>query len=144
MTSLHTLERLRELELEHAQIEHAGAAEEANAKKCALLQAESAVAKSQTFAREQVLRSQPLSADALLRIHAFAALEQERLEAARAAWRTSQDRCDAALDKVVERFAAAAVIEKLRARRRIEADKAQARLEQKRLDESGLIHLAGS
>jgi len=142
--SLRKVERLRELLLEHAQVEHAHAAGEAESKRRTLQQREVDIAEVQTFAREQLTRSRALSADALLRVRQFAAMQEQQLDAARTAWRMSQDQCAAALNQVVERLAELSVIERLRARRRSEAGRAQARVEQKRLDEHGLVHLGAA
>ena len=142
--SLRKLERLCTLLVEQAQVEHARAADEAESKAQALQRTEAEVAETQAFAREQLLISRALSADALLRVRDFAVLQEHELDAARAACRTSQDQCDAALDRVVERFSELSVIERLRARRRSEADKVQARLEQKHLDEHGLVQRAAA
>src|SRR5262249_30085731 len=138
--SLRKLERLRELQLEQAQVEHAHAAGDAESKRRVLQQTEVRIAEAHAFARERLEKSRALSVESLLGIRLFAALQEQQLDTERTAWRTSQDQCDSALSKVVERLAELSVIERLRERRRGEATKAQARLEQKRLDEQGLVH----
>lgn len=141
--SLCTLGRLRELELEHAQVEHASATSIAEQRKRSVEQSETEIAELQEFARACLTGSGRLSADALRRMNTFAALQAQQLDAARTAWQQSQDRCAETLCEVVERFEELAVIERLRERRAVEANKDLARRDQKRLDEQALTRVVG-
>lgn len=139
---LRKLERLRTLELEHAQLEHVLASEVAEHKRQAVERTQTTIAETQSFAREQCEGTHVLSPDALMRIHEFSKLQSRELESAEQAWRDSQQQCDAALGQVVARFESLSVIERLRQRRELEASKQSAMREQKRLDEHALAHLA--
>lgn len=139
---LRTLERLRTLELEHAQLEHATAAAIELGHTQLVEKSESEIAAMQTFAREQLTESQALSADSLRRIHEFAVVQARELDLAKAALADSKQVAAQAFGKVVNRFEDLSVIERLRERREIEVNKETARREQRLLDEHALAHLA--
>jgi hypothetical protein len=141
---LRKLERWRTLELEHAQVEHAHAASVADQKKLLVERVQSAIDETRKFAREQRASSRMLSPDALRRINEFSVLQSQQLDAAETAWRQSLQHCETALRQVVDRFEDVSVIERLRERRQIEAGRATARRELKRLDEHALAHLAAA
>lgn len=139
---LHALQRWRTTELEEARVEHAALERIAHEKKDAVDAAESDLADAQAFAREHVLASTAISAESLVRISQFVAIQSNRVLEAKAAMEQSQTASDKARECVVERLGSLSVVERLQDRRQEQRIKDQSRTDQDRLDEQALGRLA--
>ena len=141
-SQLETLERWRSMELEEAQSEHASLAQIEEQRKAIVEEAQSQFEETQDFARATVTDTQPLSADALLRITAFSRMQVQMLEEARSALEAAQRTTAQAHERVVNRLENLSIVERLRERRSALALKEGLRTDQRRLDEHALSRLA--
>jgi flagellar export protein FliJ len=138
---LKTLERWRELELEQARVEHAAKLRAEAAQQELLGQAQKEFEDSQEFMRER-LQAGPLSAETLMRISRFAAVQSERVQEADTELESRRQQSQSAQSQVVSQFERLSVVEKLLERRGNQATVELARSEQKRLDDHALIHVS--
>lgn len=141
-SQLKTLERWRTMELEQAQSEHASFAQLEEQRRSIVEQAQAQFEETQDFARASVADTQPLSADALLRISAFSRMQVQALEAARSALEQAKHTTAQARERVVNRLESLSIVERLRARRSALAGQEALRMDQRRLDEHALSRLA--
>jgi hypothetical protein len=142
MSKLRIVERWRTAELEAAQAERVALERVAQQSESARDQVQAKVADTQSFVRERLAGSEPLSSEMLGRFAAFASLQQAELGAAQTAVETSRASCDAAQEVVVTRFQALAAVQRLGRRRAGEVSRELARAAQARLDEQALARLA--
>lgn len=138
-----TLERLRSVELETAQTQHAKLEQVTLEKRSVVVRVEADITATQSFVRDQLAGAQPISLDALQRCTQFSAVQAVELAAAQKALEASRAESDAAHASVVEHFERLSVVEKLRERRAVEASKDVLRTSQKRLDEHALSKMTG-
>lgn len=141
-SQLKTLERWRTMELEQAQSEHASVAQLEEQRRSIVEQAQAQFEETQDFARASVADTQPLSADALLRISAFSRMQVQALEAARSALEQAEQTTAQARERVVNRLESLSIVERLRERRSALAGQEALRMDQRRLDEHALSRLA--
>ena len=139
---LQTLERWRSAELESAQAEHARLARTAADKESARDRVQAGLDDTQSFARQRLLSSQPISAESLRQIGEFAAVQRGELAAAEVALEESRTQSEAARAEVVKQFEELSVVQRLGERREQEASRDAERTRQKRLDEQALLRLA--
>lgn len=139
---LRTLERWRTAELETAQAERLKLERIAQERESARDQVQDKLADTQSFVREQLTGLQPLSPEALRQCAAFAALQRDELEAARAAVEESRAQCAAAQEEVIGKFEGLSVVQRLSRRRALEVSRELERAAQSRLDEQALSRLA--
>jgi flagellar export protein FliJ len=139
---LQTLKRWRSAELESAQAEHARLARAATEKESARDRVQADLDDTQSFARERLASSQPISAESLRQIGEFAAMQRRDLAAADAALEESRTNCEEARAQVVKQFEELSVVQRLSERRALEASRDAERMQQKRLDEQALSRLA--
>jgi hypothetical protein len=141
-SQLQTLERWRSMELEEAQSEHASLAQAEEQRKAIVEKAQEQFEETQDFARSSVTDTQPLSADALLRISAFSRMQVQVLEEARSALEEAQRTTAQAHERVVNRLENLSIVERLRERRSAAAQQEALRTDHRRLDEHALSRLA--
>jgi hypothetical protein len=139
---LESLERWRSAELESAQAEHVRLAGAADDKESARDRVQAGLDETQSFARERLTASQPISVESLRQIGEFAALQRRDLAAAESALEESRAHCEAARAQVVKQFEDLSVVQRLSKRRELEASRDAERTRQKRLDEQALSRLA--
>jgi hypothetical protein len=139
---LQTLERWRSAELESAQTEHARLVRAAADKESARDRVQAGLDDTQTFARQRLESSQPISAESLRQIGEFAAMQRRDLDAAETALEESRTQSEAARVEVVKQFEELSVVQRLGERRELEASRDAERTRQKRLDEQALLRLA--
>ena len=139
---LRTLQRWRTAELEAAQAERAEVERLAQEREAARDRVETRLVETQSFVREQLTATAPLSPEALRQCAEFAALQRDELNVAQAAVDESRAQCDSAREKVMDRFEALSVVRRLSGRRALEAERDLQREAQARLDEQALSRLA--
>jgi hypothetical protein len=139
---LRTLRRWRTAELEAAQAERIELERRAHERESERDGVEAKLAQTQSFVREQLAATEPLSPESLRQCAAFAALQRDDLKAAQAAVDESRAQCDTAQEKVMSRFEALSVVQRLSSRRAVEAQRELERAAQSRLDEQALTRLA--
>jgi flagellar export protein FliJ len=140
--SLATVARLRELELEHARLQHAAAVDALSRQEQVLTDIRARLDDSHTFAREQAQSSHGISAALLLHVRAYSQLQTRLAEQQRERVDEAENGADRARAEVTRRFQALAAIERLRERRAAAAAIEAERAGQKLLDEHALVREA--
>lgn len=134
---LHTLERLRTMELEDAKNRYSALAAIAAEKQSVMERVQREVSEAQDQVRDS-LAAGSLSVDALRRQAAFAELLGQRLSKAETERGESQAKASEAREVVLRRFEQLSTIERLRERREVERSRHASRQVQQQLDELAL------
>jgi|GEM_PF-1905404 len=137
--SLKTLQRLRKLELQQAQVERAAidARVKQHEERVSTLHGE--VGQTRALAHTQVTRAEGVSADTLRALRDYAAWQGQVLHAQEHELHAAQGVAHQAHENMKQRFEQLSIVERLRERRERDAAQERARKEQRRLDDQALL-----
>lgn len=137
-STLETVEKWRNLQLERARLEHSERQRVVADRQESVDEVQASIDESQALARNQAQDAQLISPDTLTRIQAFTALQMRELERAADALKQSETQAAAAFAEVQNKFRALNVVEKLRERRAADNAREASRRSQANLDDQAL------
>lgn len=141
---LHSLERWRTSALEQAQTAHVKQRKVVDTRAKVVDRVQSIIDESQDLARSHMSIGRVLSVDSLTRIRHFAAVQSIELRQAAASLEQSKQEVAKAHTIVCKKFEELTVVERLRERRSVEAEKESLRKEQRRLDDQASLRVTRS
>jgi flagellar export protein FliJ len=139
MSTLATVERFFDLQLEQARVDRVAADEQVEHQRTIANQIQSRIDDAQGVALRGMQSAGGVSAEALRRSGSYAKWQMRSLADQQRRVQEAQDVAERALAEVLRRYQALAAIEQLRERRACEAALETARKEQKSLDDQALL-----